>query len=92
MRGAQTDVEFYFPHYYNTTFKAQTNEQVIISGGFRGQGSFWGAIYITNEGGESIDLLTVKLDVPVDAGFKVLRPPRDGVVGTASLLRTAPTS
>ncbi len=73
------DVEFYFPHYYNTTFKAQTNEQVIISGGFRGQGSFWGAIYITNEGSEPIDLLTVKLEVPVEAGFKVLRPPRDGV-------------
>jgi len=72
------EVEFYFPHYYSATFKAQTNEQVIISGGFRGQGNMWGAIYITNNGDEAATNLIVRLDVPIDEGFKVLRPPREG--------------
>ncbi len=73
-------VEFYFPHYYNPTFKAQTNEQVIISKGYKGRGSYYGAVYITNTGTTPIEGLTVEVYVPKEEGFEVLRPPRGGKV------------
>ncbi len=69
-------VEFYFPHYYNPTFRAQTNEQIIISKGFRGRGNFYGSIYITNEGGSKVSNLTLEVKVPIEEGFKVLRGPK----------------
>ena len=73
-------VEFYFPHYYNPTFKAQTNEQVIISKGYKGRGSYYGAVYITNEGGTPVENIVVEVHVPKAEGFEVLRPPKGGKV------------
>ena len=73
-------VEFYFPHYYNPTFRAQTNEQVIISKGYKGRGSYYGAVYITNEGGSTVENIVVEVHVPKAEGFEVLRPPKGGEV------------
>lgn len=76
----QLKVEFYFPHYFNPTFKAQTNEQVIVSGGYKGRGSQYGAVYVTNTGSETLKNLQLEVCVPKQDGFEVLRPPRGGKV------------
>ena len=76
----QIKVEFYFPHYFNPTFKAQTNEQIIISKGYKGRGYNYGAVYVTNEGSSPIENLVVEVHVPKDKGFEILRPPRGGEV------------
>ena len=80
----QVSVEFYFPHYYNPTFKAQTNEQVIISKGYRGRGYFWGSVYITNTGAEPVENLVLEVYAPEEEGFKILTPPKGGEVGEDS--------
>ncbi len=74
----QLKVQFYFPHYFNPTFKAQTNEQVIISGGYKGRGSNYGAVYVTNTGNQELKNLQLEVCVPKQDGFEVLRPPRGG--------------
>ena len=78
----QISVKFYFPHYYSSTFKAQTNEQIIISKGYKGYGSFWGSVYVTNTGSTEIRNLVVEVYVPVEEGFKILRAPKGAKVSS----------
>lgn len=76
----QLKVEFYFPHYFSSTFKAQTNEQIIISGGYKGRGSYYGAVYITNTGTTSVENIVLEVHVPIEEGFEVLKAPKGGKV------------
>ena len=75
-------VEFYLPHYYNRTFRAQSNAQVIVSGGYKGYGSTYGALYITNTGKETLHGIIVEVHTPTQDGFKILSAPRNSKVSS----------